>query len=370
MLFALSLVLFSSCKDSEDEFVGDYKYYLTIESQVRLHLADNAEDEKGMAVNPVIDRLSRTIYFMKEAVNDLESMPGETKKKEAALLTVCDSLYRNYADVNPENKGNVVCYVKLFRARLQNDGTINDPVMLKYYQFWMENYNKSDDTSSNLDKPDSLKAIDLGLSVLWANCNIGAKQPRDYGMYLAWGDATGKLWSGSGIGWKNDAYTWNTDNYGGINPPDDISGTALDVVTLNWGDGWRIPSYNDALELCENCQWKLRTDGDIKWYEVIGPNGNSIIMPLAGVYGDDLSNAGGRFQAGPYSVNVTGFYWTSTSCKIPSSTGERGYGINDGVVTAWCFKFNSKNGDELVPQEMLLDYLRAFHMSIRPVHDK
>lgn len=374
-LVALAMAVLPSCKDSEEIYdTCDYKYYLTIQSQVRLHLADNAEDESGMAVNPEMDRLSRTVFYMQQAVVENESMQGDIKAKEAALFTICDSLYRNYADMNPANKGNVVCFVKLIRSRMNSDGTVKDAVTLKYYQFWMEKYNGSgnggsDDSSSGdyLAKPDTLEAVDLGLSVLWANCNIGSNQPRNYGAHLAWGDPTGMLWSGRGIGWNDNGYTWNTDDYGGNNPPADIAETALDVVTANWGDGWHIPSYSEAKELCELCQWKLRTWGDIKWYEVIGPNGNSIVMPLAGMYGDDVKSSN-RFQAGPYHVGERGYYWTSTSCPMPSSAEERGYGVNEGVVTAWCFRFNSNNGDDMTP--VFIDYVRAYHMSIRPVKNK
>ena len=261
---ALLIVLLSSCQEREEVYdTGEYKYYLEIQSEVRLHLSDNAEDEEGM-VSPVLDRLSRTIYYMQQAVADNESLQSEPMVKEAALLTKCDSLYRNYADMNPENKGKAVCFVKLNRYRMKSDGTVKDIVTLKYYQFWLENYNNSDDDPSPnqaLAKPDSLEAVDLGLSVLWANCNIGAKQPHAYGASLAWGESTGTLWSADGIGWKNNGYTWYTDNYGGVNPPIDIAETALDIVTLNWGDGWHLPSFSEAKELCEQCQWKLRTDG-------------------------------------------------------------------------------------------------------------
>lgn len=367
---ALLIVLLSSCQEREEVYdTGEYKYYLEIQSEVRLHLSDNAEDEEGM-VSPVLDRLSRTIYYMQQAVADNESLQSEPMVKEAALLTKCDSLYRNYADMNPENKGKAVCFVKLNRYRMKSDGTVKDIVTLKYYQFWLENYNNSDDDPSPnqaLAKPDSLEAVDLGLSVLWANCNIGAKQPHAYGASLAWGESTGTLWSADGIGWKNNGYTWYTDNYGGVNPPIDIAETALDIVTLNWGDGWHLPSFSEAKELCEQCQWKLRTDGEYKWYEVIGPNGNSIIMPLAGYYGDDLY-ASVRFHRGPIGVNEMGSYWTSSSCTTPSTAEERGYGVNDGVVTAWCFRFNSNSGDNLVP--VFMDHVRAMHMSIRPVRDK
>ena len=373
-LIAIVMVFMSSCQDKEDVYdTGEYRYYLTIQTQVRLHLSDNAEDEDGM-VNTEFDRLSRTIYHMQQAVVDNDSLQGDTRAREVALLTACDSLYRDYAEMNPEQRGRVICYVKLIRSRINSDGTIRDATTLKYYQFWYENYypNQSDGGGDNggneyLAPPDSLEAVDLGLSVLWANCNLGAKQPRDYGAHVAWGEPTGMLWSGAGIGWNDNGYTWNTSNYGGNNPPADIAETSLDIVAQNWGDGWHIPSYSEAKELCELCQWKLQTYGDIKWYEVIGPNGNSIIMPLAGIYGDDIY-ATYRFQRGPIGVNERGYYWTSSSCPTPGSTEERGYGINEGVITAWCFRFNSNSGDDLVP--VFMDHVRAMHMSIRPVLNK
>ena len=67
----------------------------------------------------------------------------------------------------------------------------------------------------NLQKSSAVEAVDLGLSVLWANCNMGASSPTDYGGYFAWGDPTGTLWSSEGIGYNEKGYTWNTVNYGG-----------------------------------------------------------------------------------------------------------------------------------------------------------
>ena len=34
--------------------------------------------------------------------------------------------------------------------------------------------------------------VDLGLSVLWATCNVGALNPSDYGNYYAWGEIATK----------------------------------------------------------------------------------------------------------------------------------------------------------------------------------
>ena len=34
--------------------------------------------------------------------------------------------------------------------------------------------------------------VDLGLSVKWATCNLGAQKPEDYGYYFAWGETKPK----------------------------------------------------------------------------------------------------------------------------------------------------------------------------------
>ena len=375
LLLIVTVVMVTSCGDKEDVAdSSDYYYYLDIQSEVRLNLKE-ADESQGTMSDKDYDLLSKTVMFMQQAVRQNNSMNGDNRTREAAMITTCDSLYRNYADKNPTSKGFLICYVKLIRCSLYPNGTIKDMLPIKYYRFWYEmpeGYGNDNGSGSSLEdyfgKPDTLQSVDLGLSVLWANCNLAAKLPRNYGALVAWGDTTGILFSGLGIGWNDNGYTWNTENYGGNTPPADISGGELDVVAKYWGDGWRLPTLDEARELCEQCQWKLQTYGDIKWYEVIGPNGNSIVMPLAGIYGDDLSKAKSRFRVGPYYVNERGYYWTSTSCPTPSSTEERGHGVNKGVVTAWFFMFNSNDGDDLAPRFM--DYVRAYHMSIRPVHDK
>ena len=34
--------------------------------------------------------------------------------------------------------------------------------------------------------------VDLGLSVKWATCNVGAIQPEEFGDYFAWGEVETK----------------------------------------------------------------------------------------------------------------------------------------------------------------------------------
>ena len=61
------------------------------------------------------------------------------------------------------------------------------------------------------------EAVDLGLSVKWASCNIGAESPEDLGGYYAWGETEEKTeYSWSTYRWydtDNHKYTEHTDTH-------------------------------------------------------------------------------------------------------------------------------------------------------------
>ena len=364
LMVAMMVVALASCDKSDEENYVD-GYYMTIQSQVSLNLDDDDESQGTMSDNQY-DIMSKTIVNMRKALAGATSLQNSRQANDAAAIRACDSIYNDYVKSYVKDKGKIVCFVKIIRSKLV-DGVAIDSYSLKTYHFWIIEA-EPPETTSSIKKPADLAMVDLGLSVLWANCNLGATGVEDFGGHYAWGDPTGKLWSGAGISWnlETNIYKWNTDNYGGNNPPEDISGTDLDIVHVNWGDGWRMPTYDEAKELFEKCQWKLRNRGDIKWYEVIGPNGNSVIFKLTGYYADDMIN---RFHAGPYFMNEIGYYWTSTICPTPFPAENRGYGIEDSVKTAWMFYCNSNQGD-LTGTPKLIDQLRAYHFSIRPVHDR
>ena len=133
--------------------------------------------------------------------------------------------------------------------------------------------------------------VDLGLSVKWATCNVGATSPEDYGHYFAWGETSPKA-----------EYTWeNSVTYG--EQMSDISGNAqYDAATANWGGSWRMPTKEQMEELVEHCEWEWTQVNGVNGAKVIGPNGSSIFLPAAGYRnGSSLGNAGGN-----------GYYWSST----------------------------------------------------------
>lgn len=371
-LITVVMVIFPSCGDKNDEPDALYNYYMLIQSEVELELSNNAEEE-GTLVGGQVSVISRTVSRMRNVMAQYDSNQNSTDI-EAALLTACDSIYREYASAYVQYSGQTLCYVQINRRKLV-DGKSQEGTTLKTYYFralkGLDPDGSSDPTPPefSLNKPDALEAVDLGLSVMWANCNLGAQSPEEYGGYFGWGDPTGELWDGNGIYKQAGAFVWNTDNFGGMNPPTEIGGTSLDVVTAHWGAGWHTPSGYEAYELSSRCEWKLRSQGGRNWYEVIGPNGNSIIIPLAGVYGIIPRKGTSLLMEGPLHTNSSGWYWTSTICDSPGTSATRGYAVGQGVSTAWMFVCASKRGD-LTGLNILNDHLRAFHMSIRPVYMK
>jgi len=158
--------------------------------------------------------------------------------------------------------------------------------------------------------PAGAEAVDLGLpsGTKWANMNVGAEKPEDYGLYFAWGETTGYT---SDI---NDGhlFNWESYQYGYYNDDDDfshlvnigsdIAGTGYDAATANWGGDWRMPSQAQIKELLDNCTSEWITQNGVNGRKFTGPNGGSVFLPAAG---DRLN--GGLDGAGDW-----GFYWSST----------------------------------------------------------
>lgn len=370
-LVGLIIMMAVSC-ESSDEPDAVYNYYMTIQSQVELELSGNAEEE-GTLVGGQVSVISRTVSRMRNVMAQYDADQNSTDI-EAALLTACDSIYREYASAYVQYSGQTLCFVQINRRKLV-DGQYQDGTTLKTYYFRAlkdVDPDESGDPSPpefSLNKPDALEAVDLGLSVLWANCNLGAQSPEEYGGYFGWGDPTGTLWDGNGIYRQAGAFVWYTNNYGGMTPPTEISGTSLDVVTAHWGNSWRTPNVYEAYELSTKCEWKRHSQDGRNWYEVIGPNGKSIIIPLAGLYGIIPRKGYSLLMEGPLHTNSLGFYWTSSICDTPGTAATRSYAVHQDVPTAWAFIFGSYH-EEWQGVSWFNDHLRAFHMPIRPVYTK
>lgn len=137
------------------------------------------------------------------------------------------------------------------------------------------------------------ESVDLGLSVKWASCNLGATKPEESGGYYAWGETSTKsMYTEENYAYYNPATTEYTDI--GAH----ISGTQYDAAYVNLGRGWRMPTDEEIRELVKKCTWKWVDNNGVLGYVVTGTNGNSIFLPASGYYrGSWLSgkNENGEF---------------------------------------------------------------------------
>lgn len=136
--------------------------------------------------------------------------------------------------------------------------------------------------------------VDLGLSVYWANVNIGASASSKEGMRFAWGEADSK----SSFAWSN--YKWGASSFSKYNASDSKKALDLedDAANAQLGGYWRIPTSAQWDELIKNCVWRLSSKEGMSGYDVSSTiNGKSIFLPVTDGYwtsevdGDDTSKA-------------------------------------------------------------------------------
>lgn len=138
--------------------------------------------------------------------------------------------------------------------------------------------------------------VDLGLSVKWATCNVGATKPEEYGDYFAWGET--KPMSNN----RSSTYSYKSN-------PTTLP-LSNDAARVNWGTPWRMPTRAEQDELREKCTWTWTTKNGVKGYKVTSKkNGNFIFLPAAGYRGGSSL----------YYVGSLGIYWSSSLSAYNSS---------------------------------------------------
>lgn len=118
--------------------------------------------------------------------------------------------------------------------------------------------------------------VDLGLSVKWASCNLGASTPAGKGGYYAWGETSTKT------KYTEENYAYYKEGSGYTDIGKNISGTQYDAATVNLGKDWRMPTQDEVQELCDKCTFTYGEVDGVKGYYATGKNGNSIFLPRYG----------------------------------------------------------------------------------------
>ncbi|MCQ2170649.1 MAG: hypothetical protein MJY48_03725 [Bacteroidales bacterium] len=147
--------------------------------------------------------------------------------------------------------------------------------------------------------------VDLGLSVKWAVCNIGAETAEASGDYFAWGETAPKE-------------KYETSNYAHCEGEPDTftkyctsidkgravdSKTVLesvdDAATVLWGENWRMPTKAEYEELVKSLEWSI-TMGKTTVFTGTAKNGGTIVIPAAG------------YKQSKLSGSDCAYYWSST----------------------------------------------------------
>ena len=205
--------------------------------------------------------------------------------------------------------------------------------------------------------------VDLGLTsgTKWATMNVGAERPEDFGTYFAWGETSTKTiydWasytyaageSDAAPGFTkycNDASLGNN----GFTDELTVLQAGDDAATANLGSNWRMPTYDEILELTSECQYSYTTQNGVYGIIVTGPNNHTIFIPAAG--GRQFENEVWEEGSGNYwassldtdnPTNAQGFYFASNGFGAISIM--RRYGLPIRPVYVPSNTANNQNGN-------------------------
>ena len=199
-----------------------------------------------------------------------------------------------------------------------------------------------------------MEYVDLGLSVKWATCNLGASKPTEYGGYYQWAGTKDVSDESINLNWNNCPYHTGTSSSSGWTKynMDPSYGTVDDKTVLEsmddaasvvLGGKWRMPTHEELKELLntDNCSWTWATIDGVNGYKVqsnkSGYTDNWIFLPAAGYRNND----------GFTYLGSSGGYWSSSL-----KSGHPGY--------AGCMSFYSNSVGSGY------NY-RCFGLSVRPV---
>ena len=154
----------------------------------------------------------------------------------------------------------------------------------------------------------------------WAETNIGAKKPWEYGCYFWWGDIVGyryenDAWVASDGSSSNFSFEeGNAPTYNksisalqseGWITADGVLAPEHDAAQVQWGDGWHMPTIQECDDLTSKCDWTFITTNGVSCYVIRGRGDyadNCILLPYAGT----------GFKTSSVPLYSDGYYWLST----------------------------------------------------------
>ena len=192
------------------------------------------------------------------------------------------------------------------------------------------------------NKENGFEYVDLGLSVMWATCKVGADKPEDSGKYFQWGRIRGYdfkneddfIQSDIPLSESKTSYTYSNKT---LSLEDD-------AAHVNMGGKWRMPTFSEIFELKINTQQEFIKNVGLKLISKI--NRNSIIFPFTGYAIKGISD----------TIQIYDFLESGAifSSQLSSSSLE----------CAIAFSFDSNNVGKLIEQ------VRRVGIPVRGVFEK
>ena len=210
--------------------------------------------------------------------------------------------------------------------------------------------------------------VDLGLSVKWATCNVGADSPEEDGDYFAWGEVRPKAGKYGTPEYTGDNYKFYKYSLFGkltvLKYFDGIEQLALcdDAANAQWGKGWRMPTIEEFIELIENCTMEWKKVNGVKGRLFTSKvNGNSIFLPPVGMCKVEWG------ESVPYSESGDcGYYWSSSSDKNDITHAHLLYFGDEWVKANLAYYIDDPEEAEKF-EPFAYTEERCFGLSIRPV---
>lgn len=211
-------------------------------------------------------------------------------------------------------------------------------------------YAESDNKIAVKKKP-SIEIVDLGLSVNWMTCNIGATKPEEYGLFFQWGgtvgyeDASHSTWSTAPF--NNGSSSYDATYFASVSGdvcPNGVLASQYDAASVATNGVAHMPTQADFNELTANTtvEWVTDYNGSgINGRKFTASNGNYIFIPASG-----YANSGSVYGRG-----TNGYVWSSS---LYSST----------PYDAWYLYFTSSG------MGVDFDFYRCIGRSVRGVVSK
>lgn len=235
----------------------------------------------------------------------IEIMPGE-KKSINFMLNPTNYIYKYYDWRNEFDK--ITLEPLKFELSVNGNPVRFDiqPSSWNSCQNYVYPITISEPKSPYIGEIGGHEYVDMGGSVLWASCNLGAENPYESGLFYQWGDLTG--YDASSDFWSNirDNYIYNNwtlselrdagiiiyENNGYVLNPQ-----TADAANHAWGNGWRMPTETELKELVDDCthSWDEQKKGTIFHSN---KTGEELFLPAGWISGGTVS----------YSF---GYYWTT-----------------------------------------------------------